>query len=323
MFNYDEYSDVPTETLLALYQKLLYVRLVSKAIQEDSLELKLKCPVHFSLGQEAVSVGMGLNLRKDDSVTMTYRSHAPYLAKGCSLKEMIAEIYNKKGGCVGGIGGSMHISSPDNNIFCTAIAGGSIPIAVGIALAFQMQKKDSVAVTFFGDGAADQGILHESLNFASLKKLPVIFLCENNLYAVEASVEDTKANTEIYKMAVTYNMPAVRIEGNNILDVYQKSKKAVERARQKQGPTFIEALTYRWLEHVGPRYEHSSRYRSDEEVQEWIKKCPLQNYESYLLGKRILNDAIIMEMKDNINRQIQEAWVYMENSPYPTMDEIK
>ena len=323
MFNYDKHNDIPEAILLALYQKLLYIRLVSEAIREDSLNLKLKCPVHFSLGQEAVSAGVGLNLRKDDCVTITYRSHAPYLAKGGGLKEMIAELYNKKGGCVGGIGGSMHLSSPKNNIFCTAIAGGGVPIAVGMALAFQMQKKDSIAVTFFGDGAADQGVLHESLNFASLKNLPVIFLCENNLYAVEASVEDTKANTEIYKMAITYNIPAVRIDGNNILDVYQETKKAVEKARQDKGPIFVEALTYRWLEHVGPHYERDLHYRTREEVDMWIEKCPLKNYESYLLGKQLLNETLIMEMKNNINQQIQEAWTYMENSPYPTMEEIK
>ena len=322
MLDFDKYDHIPKETLVALYHKILYIRLVTEAIRNASLRLELKCPVHFSLGQEAASVGIGSCLKEEDAIIITYRSHAPYLAKGGNLSEMIAEIFNKKGGCVGGIGGSMQLSSPENNIFCTSIAGGSISIAVGFALAFKMQEKENVAVAFFGDGATEQGSFHESLNFASLRKLPVIFFCENNFYAVQAGIENTKANQEIHKIAAANNIPAIKIDGNNVLEVYEESKKAIEVARENQGPSFIEVVTYRWLEHVGPRYDYKLGYRPEKEVKEWMQKCPLSNFEIYLLENNILNKTLIAEMKDEVDEKIRKAWKYMEDSPYPKLDDV-
>lgn len=327
MTDFEKYNHIPGKVMLTLHKKMLLIRLVSESIRERSLQLELKCPVHFSLGQEATSAGIGINVKRDDFIVSTYRSHAPYLAKEGSLKKMIAEICYKKGGSVGGTGGSMHLSSPENNLFCTAIVGGSLPIAVGLALSNQMQGKENVAVAFFGDGASEEGSFHESLNFASLKKLPVIFFCENNFYAVHAHIKDTKANQEIYKIAAAHNIPAVRIDGNNVLEIYEATKRAIERARKKQGPYFIETLTYRWLEHVGPRYDHLNDdglcFRSRDEVENWINRCPIKNFEEFLMKNKLITRKNIDETVETINEEIEEAWAWVKNLPYPKFRDFK
>ena len=314
---------IPRAKMTELYRKMLYIRLVSGALRAAALRLELKCPVHFSFGQEATAAGVGIHLKKKDAIVITHRSHAPYLAKGGNLNEMIAEIYNKIGGCTGGIGGSMHLSSFENNIFCSAIVGGGISLATGVALSFQMKRKKNVSVAFFGDGAVEEGALSECINFAVLKKLPVIFFCENNMYAVHSHIKETKAVCEIAGIASAYNMPAVRVNGNNILEVYESVKTAVTRARNGKGPTFIEAATYRWLEHVGPRFDHLSGFRPEKEVKKWISRCPLKLYERYLLDEKIINKEVINTMQGQINRRIKAAWRYMENSPYPLLRQIE
>lgn len=319
---FQKYRDISPKTMLELYKEMLYIRLVSEALRAAALRLELKCPVHFSFGQEATAAGVGLNLLKQDAIVTTHRSHAPYLAKGGSLNEMIAEIYNKSGGCVGGIGGSMHLSSPENNIFSSAIVSGAISIATGLALSFQIKRKKNVSVAFFGDGAAEEGALSESLNFASLKKLPVIFFCENNMYAVDSSIKETKAVCEIFRVASAYNVPRVKIDGNNVIEVYKEMGKAVVRARTGKGPTFIEAGTYRWLEHVGPNFDHLSGQRPEKEVKKWISRCPLKLYEEHLLKKYMLEQKTIIKMKVRLNRKIKDAWKYMEKSPYPILRHI-
>lgn len=320
--NYHKYNNVPKEVMVKLYERMLYIRLVSEAIQQSSFRLELKCPIHFSIGQEATAAGMGLNLRQSDLITTTHRSHAPYLAKGGDLSEMIAEIYNKRAGSVRGIGGSMHLSSPDKNVFCSSIVGGGIPIAVGAALGFKMQNKKAVAVAFFGDGAVEEGVFHESLNFASLKKLPAIFYCENNLFAVHSSIYNTQANYNIYQLAKNYHLLGLQIDGNNILEVYQTAKRAVQLARTGKGPVLIEAKTYRWCEHVGPHIDDKSPYRSKKELAKWIKRCPLKNYENYLLKRKFLNINEIIRVKKTINNQIKKAWEKMKKSPPLKLKEL-
>lgn len=322
MFDYGIYNDITKDEYLLLYRKMLVIRMVSEALRQSSLRLELKCPVHFSIGQEATAAGLCANLLQGDYMTTTHRSHAPYLAKGCSVNKMIAEIFNKKTGCVGGIGGSMHLSSPENNLYSSAICGSGLPIAVGMGLALKFQHSDNLAVAFFGDGATEQGVFHESLNFASLKKLPIIFFCENNFYSVHAHISHTKSNHEIYKMAGAYNMPSYKIDGNNILEVYSVTKDLVEYVRSKNGPVFIEAVTYRWLEHVGPNFDHLNGYRLAEEVERWIAKCPIKHYQDYLLGINLLDNDRINEIRKSINDDINASWEYMRMSPYPALEEI-
>ncbi|PKN00405.1 MAG: dehydrogenase [Elusimicrobia bacterium HGW-Elusimicrobia-2] len=323
MSKFKKSADLDNVKMVDFYRQMLYIRMVSVALRQSALKMELKCPVHFSFGQEATAVGVGMNLKKKDAIVITHRSHAPYLAKGGDLKKMIAEIYNKKDGTSGGIGGSMHLNSPEKNIFCSAIVSGGISIAAGLALSFRMKRKNNVAVAFFGDGAVEEGGLSETLNFAALKKLPMVFFCENNMYAVNSHISETKAVHEVSRIARAYDLPAIRIDGNNILEVYKAVKTAVNRARNSRGSTFIEATTYRWLEHVGPRFDHISGLRPEKEVRKWISRCPLKSYEKYLLKKTIINNKEISKFKVNIERRIKAAWEYMDRSPYPKLKQLE
>jgi pyruvate dehydrogenase E1 component alpha subunit len=315
-------SALSTSALLHLYERLLYIRAVSTTLRESALRLELKCPVHFSLGQEATAVGLGAHLRRGDMVVGSHRSHAIFLAKGGSLDAMVAEIYNKETGCAGGTGGSMHLNSPADNMFATAIVGGGIPVATGMALAAKMRKTKDVAVAFFGDGAAEEGSLYESMNFAALKKLPVVFFCENNLYAVEAPIRNTKANPRLADIAWPHGIWTRSIDGNNVLDVYDTARQAIARARLGEGPGFIEALTYRWVEHVGPHFDHEKGWRSRREVEQWMQRCPVAALGRSLRQRGILDDRIESALQRGIRRRIQSAWRRMDAARYPAYDDI-
>lgn len=322
MINFQKYDFIDKVAKIKLYEKIAYIRMVSEAVLESALKLEIQCPLHFSIGQEAASAGIGMNLLKSDFITTTHRSHAPYLAKGGDLSQMISEFYGKNTGSVGGYGGSMHLGSCENNIFCSAIVGGGISIAVGAGLAFKMKNKKNVSVAFFGDGASEEGVLHESLNFASLRKLPVIFFCENNFYAVQSSQYNTHANPKIYEQAISYGMPGIRIDGNNILEVYEATGKAIANARKGKGPFLIEAVTYRWREHVGPNFDFDMGYRSKEELEKWMKRCPVDNYEKYLLENKIIDVIRIKKIKQKIEKQIKDAWKKMERAQYAKLNEL-
>jgi len=204
----------------------------------------------------------------------------------------------------------------------SAIVAGTVPIAVGAALAYSMQKKDFVSVVFFGDGAAHEGVFYESLNFAGLKRLPVIFLCENNLYATHMRISDSLADTDIYKKAEPFAMPGIRIDGNNVIEVFNAAKKAVENARQGNGPTLIEYMTYRWRGHVGPFYDLDKGLRSKEELDYWINRCPIKALEGFLLNHAVLSESEKTQIHQSIEKEIEEAVAFAKASPYPDESEL-
>jgi TPP-dependent pyruvate/acetoin dehydrogenase alpha subunit len=248
-------SDVSPNVLRKMYVTMVKIRKFEEKVAELLLAPKkeITTPCHLYIGQEAIATGVCSVLKKDDWVFSTHRSHGHFIAKDGSLKALMAELYGKKTGCSKGRGGSMHIASPDHGLpGSSAIVGGTIPIAVGAALAFSMQSKDVVSVAFFGDGAVSEGVFYESLNFASLKKSPVIFVCENNFYCTHLPVSECLADTNIYKKAEAFGILGIRIDGNNVIEVYKTAKKAVEEAHSGKGPTLIECITYRWRGHVGP-----------------------------------------------------------------------
>jgi len=221
------------------------------------------------------------------------------------------------------MGGSMHLASPELGLpGSTAIVGGAIPLAVGAALAFHLQGKDNVAAVFFGDGAVNEGIWHESLNFASLQKLPVIFICENNLFSTHLPVAECLADTSIYKKADAFGMPGVRVDGNNVTEVYEASQKAVKSAREGKGPTLIECMTYRWRGHVGPNYDTDKGLRSQEELDYWMARCPVKALEGFLLEGNILSEPEITRLGEEIDREIEDALTFALESPYPDEDEF-
>ena len=311
------------EISLGIYKKLYQIRRVEERIAESYPEQEMRCPVHFSIGQDACAVGVCEYLNEKDHVYSTHRCHGHYLAKGGNLPAMKAELYGKIDGCASGKGGSMHLIDVEVGMMgASAIVGGSIPLALGSALTYQLQKKKNVAVAFFGDGASEQGVFYESLQFASLRKLPVIFVCENNMYATYSSIEDRQPLDNIFERAKFSNMPGFRTDGNNILDILNISKEAIGRARNGEGPTLIECRTYRWLDHVGPNEDIDVGYRTRDELNSWIKNCPLKNYENYLIKERKFEENKLKNIRNSIEQNIADAFEFAKNSPFPSKKDL-
>ncbi|MDD5127996.1 MAG: thiamine pyrophosphate-dependent enzyme [Dehalococcoidales bacterium] len=317
-------SDVAPDVLLGMYRSMLRLRKFEEAIAERlKTPSEIVCPVHLYTGEEAVAVGVCANLRKEDFVFSTHRSHGHYLAKGGDMKSLAAELYGKTTGCSHGRGGSMHLAAPEYGLpGSSAIVAGTIPLAVGAALAFSVRKEDNVAVAFFGDGAANEGVFYESLNLAALRKLPVIFICENNLYSTHMPVASCLASTEIYRKAESFCMPGVRIDGNNVLKVFREAGRAIAAARLGEGPALIECLTYRWRGHVGPNYDLDKGLRSKEELDSWMTRCPIKNFEEFLAAQGLISTAEKEAVSREVDVEVAEAIAFARASPYPDSAEI-
>jgi len=315
--------NIPRKKLIEMYELMLKIRLVEEKLIELHPEQLMKSPHHYYIGQEAVAVGVCVALEKEDHVFSSHRSHGHYLAKGGDLDKFMAEMYCKIDGCSKGKGGSMHlIDTKIGHMGSSGIVSGSIPIAVGSALAFKMQNKRNVAVAFFGDGAADEGVLYESINFAALKKIPVIFVCENNFFASFSKVSVRWALDNLPGRAEAFGVPAKRIDGMNVVEVYTVVQEAVKRARNGQGPSFIEAVTYRFKGHCGVGDDIDPQLRTKEELEQWKKKCPIKKIEKYLIDKQILTAQDINQIKQKLQKQIERAVEFGRNSPLPDRDEL-
>lgn len=316
-------ENISRETLKDLYYRMLKIRLVSEKIIELYPEQEMRCPTHLSVGEEAIAAGICEFLTTKDAVFSHHRSHAHYLAMGGSVKEMLAELYGKVTGCSRGIGGSMHLAAPETGfIAASSIVGGTIPIAVGAALAFQKRGEKRVAVSFFGDGGADEGVFFESLNYASLKNLPIVFVCENNFYAVLSRLEARRKNMDIFVHAAAFNMPGQAIDGNDVLVVYKAGKEAIERARSGGGPTLLECRTYRWREHVGPNCDYEHGHRPECEVGDWMKRCPVKTFEDFLLSEKIISLDEKDKIINNLSKEINEAVDFAKNSHFPVREDL-
>ena len=295
-----------------LYEQMLLLRRTEERIVADYPLREMRSPPHLSMGHEAIAVGVCATLTAEDIVYPYYRSHGWYLAKGGDMKAMIAELHGRENGCSGGWGGSMHLIDLKAGVMGTsAIVAGTVSHAVGAALAFQIGHKKNVAVVTFGDGAVEEGVFHEALNFAALRKLPVIFICENNLYATNTHIRDRQSQTEIWKRAEGYGLPGSCIDGNNAVAVFGQSQKAVLRAREGKGPSLIECKTYRFLEHCGIGEDHDLGYRTLEEVNVWRKKDPLEK------GKSWVSVSEMAEMTKKIDAMIDDAFRHAKSSAFP------
>ncbi len=301
-----------------IYRSLYKIRRVEEEIARVYHTNKIKSPIHLSIGQEAVSVGVCEALRGDDVVFGTYRSHAVYLAKGGDLKGMIAELYGKVTGVAKGKGGSMHLVDTAHGVMGTsAVVGTTIANAIGYAYALKYQKKDLVVVSFFGDGAADEGVFHESLNFAALKKLPVIFICENNFYAIHTHQHRRQANPNIWQRAASYGIQSERIDDSDPFIIYQRVSRAVKAIRTKdRGPFFLECLTYRWKEHVGPGDDFHLGYRTEKERERWVKNDHVKKV------AHIVHPKDRQKIEKQVEEEIHEAFAFAEDSPYPPDSEL-
>ena len=313
---------VPVAILKKMYVTMLRIRIFEDKTADLITKTEVLCPCHLYTGQEAVATGVCSVLKKSDFVFSTHRSHGHYLAKGGDLKKLMAELYGKRTGCSKGRGGSMHVASADYGLpGSSAIVAGTIPIAVGAALGFSRQHKDSVSVAFFGDGAACEGVFYEAINFAALKKLPVILVCENNLYSTHMPVSKVLADTNIYKKAEAFGFEGIRINGNDVIEVFNAAKGAVEKARKGGGPTLIECMTYRWRGHVGPEYDLEKGLRSKEELDCWMKRCPIISLEKILIQNNLVTEAEKADIEKAVEEEVEEAIKFAKESPYPDSNE--
>jgi TPP-dependent pyruvate/acetoin dehydrogenase alpha subunit len=303
--------------LTRLYRALYRVRRVEEEIARIYPSDQIKSPVHLSIGQEAVAVGVCDVLRPDDTVFGTYRGHASYLAKGGDLGAMLAELYGKDTGCARGKGGSMHLIDPDHGVMGTsAVVATTIPHAVGYAYAQRYLRTDRVTVSFFGDGATEEGAYHESLNFAALKKLPVLFICENNHFAIHSRLLDRRSLPNIAEQAAAHGMAAERIEDNDVVRIRERAAEAVAALRAGGGPRLLECMTYRWKEHVGPNDDWALGYRTAHDARAWIEGDQVAK-----LGAMI--DATVRrEIDAGVEAEIRQAIEFAERSPFPAADEL-
>ena len=300
-----------------LFESMLRIRLVEESIADKYSEQKMRCPTHLSIGQEAIAVGVCANLTSQDQVLSTHRAHAHYLAKGGCLNSMMAEIYGKASGCSKGMGGSMHLIDTSVGFMgSTAIVGNTIPVAVGLALEKKLTRKKSIACVFFGDGATEEGAFYESVNFAIIHSLPILFICENNLYSVYSGLEVRQpVNRKIYKMVRAMGISAQHGNGNDVEEVTRKVKHAKTMILKSGGPQFLEFDTYRWREHCGPNFDNNIGYREESEFLKWKKKDPLKNFYSENSQKYI--DRKI----DKISQEIDDAHQFADDSKFPTLQE--
>ena len=303
---------------------MLTIRLLEEKVAALYSEQEMKCPVHLCRGQEAIAAGVCFHLKKEDTIFSTHRSHGHCIAKGMDLKPMVAELYGRTNGCARGKGGSMHLVDPENGIpGTTAIVGGCIPLAVGGALSARLKgRKDLVSVAFFGDGAMDEGSFHESMNFASLKKLPVIFVCENNFYATNSPQRARHPQVEIVGRAKGYGIPGIAADGNDVQAVYHAAEEAVSWARNGKGPTLLEFKTYRWKGHVGPTPDVASGCRPADEYESWMRKCPVDRFTAELLKGTILTQQEMDSVIAEINNKIDVAMEYGKSGTRPSPSEL-
>jgi len=314
---------MPEEKKIKIFYDMLRIRRVQEHIESLYLQDEMKTPIHLYNGQEAIAVGICSVLRNDDYISSNHRSHGHYLAKGGKLRALIAELHCKKDGCSKGFGGSMHlVDTSVGHMGSSSIVGGGIPIGTGLALSIQMKKSPQVSVVFFGDGAADEGVVYESFNFAMLKKLPVIYVLENNQWSVCSHVSARQPDENIFHRASQDLLFTQKVDGNNVTNVYEAGLKAVERARQGFGPSFIECETYRVMGHAGCKNQDSKEYRDPKEVETWGKKCPLLHFQNLLFKENVLTHEGLADMEKQIAREIDDAFTFARRSPLPTHEDL-
>lgn len=314
------------QLLLDLHKSLLNLRLTEELLAERYREQEMRTPAHFGTGQEAVAAGVCGPLRRTDAVFSHHRCHNHYLAKGGSVYQLAAELYGRADGCSGGRGGSVHLTAPEHGMIATsAILGEMTAVAVGAALAFQMDRKDNIAVTFFGEGAMDEGAFYEALNYASIKRLPVLFVCENNLYATESPLSVRQAEgTDLCERVRAFKVDAHRIDGNDVLKVYRETERAVSQLRRGDGPVFLECMTYRWREHVGPHFDHDLKrtYRSRDEVEFWMAHCPVKRSEQRLVESEICTREELHEISAAMRASIGATIERARHAPWPDVSTL-
>jgi len=306
---------VSVDVLQQLYRHMLRIRLVEETIAELYHEQEMRCPVHLCIGQEAVAAGVCQALTLDDAVMSGHRAHGHYLAKGGDLKRMLAEMYGKETGCCRGRGGSMHLLDVSVNFLgSTPIVASSIPVATGVAWAAKLQGSGHVTAVFMGEAACEEGVWHESLNFASLHKLPIVYICENNLYSVYTPLPERQPDRKLTSLAAAHGLVTFSGDGNDAEAVYEATRQARKHAAAGKGPVFMEFMTYRWREHCGPNFDNDLGYRTAAEFNAWKKKDPLLRLKR-LARERASSTFALTQMEREIREEIDAAVAFAKESP--------
>lgn len=303
----------------AALRQLMRIRRVEETIANRYSEQEMRCPVHLSIGQEAAAVGVCAALEPHDFALSTHRGHAHYLAKGGDLKAMLAEIYGRAPGCAGGRGGSMHLIDLSVNMLgCTPIVGGSLPVAVGVAFATWRDERTNVTICFFGEAATEEGVFYESVNFAALKQLPIVFVCENNGFSVYSPMSVRQpATRDRLAMTRENGLKVGHTDGNDVEAVYALARHAVTDARQGGGPWYLEVETYRWREHCGPGYDNALGYRDEAEWAAWHQRCPVEAFKARLLERGEIDAANLERLEQEIRQEIDAAFDEARRAPFP------
>ena len=298
-----------------LYYEMIRIRRIEEYISQKYKEQEMRCPIHLSIGQEAIPVGICQSLTKKDKIVTAHRSHAHYLAKGGDLKSMISELHGRETGCAEGKGGSMHLIDLKVGVMAAVpIVGSTIPIGVGISWGIKLKKQNNILVIFFGDGATEEGVFQESLDFASLHNLPVLFVCENNDFSVYSHISKRQSSKRnILNIAKSIGVDGCRIDGNNVLEIYNKSKNIIKNIKKNKKPYFIILDTYRHLEHCGPNNDNHLGYRKKEQIKKGINSCPI------IRLKKISNlkNIIMNSYEKKIDKEIKDAFNFAKKSKYP------
>ena len=298
-----------TDALLADYRAMVLIRRCEEQIADMAEAKEIRCPVHLAIGQEAVAVGVGNCLNAQDRLYGGHRSHSQYLALGGTVEGLMAEVLGKETGCSGGMGGSMHLTAEDVGFGgCVPIVSGTVPIAVGAAMAFKIRKTGNVGVAFFGDGACEEGVVHECLNIASSMQLPMIFVVENNFFASHLDIHLRQPGNRVARLAEAHGVATRVVDGNDVCAVEQAASDLIDAARKGEGPGFIEAVTYRWRGHVGPdpNIDVGLR-RSEKEVNEWKKRDPLGRLKQAMMDNRGVEETAFADIDAAVDDEIAQA----------------
>lgn len=304
--------------LINLLKTMIQIREFESEIAHLVDDKKIITPCHLYIGQEAVATGVCHALQKDDYVFGTHRSHGHYIAKGGSIPSAMAEIFGRSTGCSGGRGGSMHLCALEVGILGTSsIVSGCVPLGIGAALAELIKGTEKISVIFHGDGVLEEGAWNESMNFAAINSLPVLFVCENNLYCTHLSLYERRVKDNLLELAAAHGIPGRMIDGNNVLDIFHSIKEIVDLIRKGSGPRFVECRTYRWLGHVGSKDNIEVGLRSQEEIDAWKKYCPIKNFINYLIDGNIVSEEEVNILSTAVKKEINDAVTYALNSPFP------
>jgi len=305
-----------------MYRMMRRIRRFEEVVGDLVAAGEAKCPCHLYIGQEAIAVGVCTALEPEDTIWGNHRSHGHYLAKGGDMHAMMAEILGRQSGCAGGRGGSMHLVAKEVGILGTVpIVAGTIPLAVGAALAYKLQRKPHVAVAFFGDGATEEGHFFESVNLAALYRLPVMFVLENNLYASHMHLSGRRPLDNLDQIGGLFGIPGIRLDGNDVVAVYRAAVEAAGRARRGQGPSLLECRTYRWRGHVGHRWDEDVGVKRRDELQEWLERCPLARLRRSLVEGGV-SEGLLNALDEEVEKEVESALDFARRSPLPAPETV-